>query len=195
MDKTKSRKQELTKDSILDAISKGAKSLTQISKAHGHIGSVSSTVTAKIRKLVPDVADRMAGKADLEAAKQVTQSVTQVEAAKEAVKAPAVQVAQRKETYRGMYGAVFAEAVKVGEVAVREFIPQATQKIIANPAYAKAVGKIKAKVGDDGLVAGVTKAITFALGVMRSPRHTSNLGRSKDISEKRGTVHIVALEG
>ena len=170
MNRTKSRKQEITKDSILDAISKGAKSLTQIAHLHGHIGSVSSTVTAKFRKLVPDVADRLAGK-------------------------PAVMVAQRKDVYGGMYGLVFKAATKAGEVAVKAFIPKAATAIMWDPACAKAVAKIKAKVGDGDLVAALRKSITFAIGVIRSPNHTSNMGRSKDASSKRGVMRIVALEG
>jgi len=188
----KSTKTEITKVSILNAITDGATSLTAISKKHGYNGSVSGSISAKIRTLVPDVAERMAGKV----AQPVVTPVAVQKPVKvvKALKAPAVAIAQRKEIYRGLYGALCIEAIKAGEVVVKEFIPKATQTIISDPAYAKVVGKIKSKVGDDNLIAGVTKAISFAIGVIRSPHHLSNMGRSKDISETRGSMQIVALE-
>ena len=185
-----SNKSQITKESILKAITDGAISLTAISKKHGYVGSVSGNISAKIKSLVPDVVERMAGKVV-----QVAQPVAPVAVQKPEVKAPAVVIGQRKEIYRGLYGAICIEAIKAGEVVVKEFIPKATQTIISDPAYAKVVGKIKSKVGDDNLIAGVTKAISFAIGVIRSPHHLSNMGRSKDISETRGSMQIVAVEG
>ena len=192
----KSTKSEISRVSILNAITDGAKSLTGISKAHGYIGSVSGNISAKIKSLVPDVAERMAGKVVQSVAAQTVAPVAVQKPVKavKAVKAPAVAIAQRKEIYRGMYGAVYTEALAAGEIAVKTFIAKATPKIISDPVYATAVNKVRAKVGDDNLVAGVTKAISFAIGVLRSPKHLSNMGRSKDISETRGAMQIVALE-
>ena len=193
----KSTKTEITKVSILNAITDGATSLTAISKKHGYNGSVSGSISAKIRTLVPDIASRLASKVVQPVAVQpVVKVVAPVVVQKpvKAVKAPAVAVAQRKETYRGLYGAVYTEALAAGEIAVKTFIAKATPKIISDPVYATAVNKVRAKVGDDNLIAGVTKAISFAIGVLRSPKHLSNMGRSKDICETRGAMQIVALE-
>ena len=193
----KSTKSQITRESILDAISKGAKSLTQISKAHGYIGAVSGGTSARIRELVPDVATRLAGKVEPIAqpvAEPVAEQKPVVKTVK-VVKAPAVVVAQKKGVYRGLYGVVFDRAVKAGEVKVHEFIPKVANEIVADPACAEAVAKIKAKVGTTDLVEAVAKAITFAIGVLRSPNHPSNLNRSRNASEKRGCVLIEAVEG
>ena len=192
----KSAKTQITRESILNSITDGAKSLTAISKAHGYIGSVSGNISAKIKSLVPDVAERMAGKVA-----QVSQPVAPVAVQPEvktvkAVKAPAVAVAQRK-VYGGMYGAVFVESVLAGEVVISDFVPKVAQKIISSPVYAKVVGKIKAKTdgGDPALIKAVEKAIWFAIGVLRSPKHLSNMGRSHNVADRRGVMQIEAVEG
>lgn len=164
----KSSKQEITRESIISAIGNGAKSLTQVAHAHGHVGSVSSTVAARIRTLVPEVAQRMAG--------------TYVEPK------PAVQVSQRKGVYRGLYGAVFSRAVAAGEVPKR-----ATAEIAADPACTAAIQRIKERNPDSDLIVKLGQAVTYALGVVATSKHQSNMGRSKNVSETRGAMRIVAI--
>jgi hypothetical protein len=48
-----------TVESINQALSSGAKSLTDISRHHGYKGSVSGCLGDKIKALVPDVAERL----------------------------------------------------------------------------------------------------------------------------------------
>lgn len=143
---------ELSRGSVLSAIKDGAKSLSQIAKMHGYGTPVSGGVTAKIRKLVPEVAERLAG--------------TYVE------QKPVVSVAQSKSPYRGkVYGPVFAEAVSAGEVEVDAFVKVAATKL-ALP----------------------EQSVFFAVEIMRMPQHRSNKFRSKDISEKRGSMHLVPVK-
>ena len=73
----KSSKLALTRESIVDAIAKGAKSYTKIAHAHQYVGSVSSGVVSKIKALVPEAGDLMAGKPTV-----VAQPVVQPVAAK-----------------------------------------------------------------------------------------------------------------
>jgi hypothetical protein len=189
------RKQEITQGSILEAINKGAKSFTQIARAHGYVGSVSSNVTAKIRTLVPDVVDRLAGKVKTVSVaevpvKPVVSTVKPVTPSASSIPV----VAQSKGVYRGMYGVVFDKAVKAGEVAVKEFIPKAATEIASDPTCEAVVAKIKAKIGDADLVAALTKAVTFAIGVIRTPQHQSNKGKSRNASTVRGHMLIEATE-
>lgn len=205
-----SKKLVITAESIRKAVTDGAKSLTKISQAHGYKGAVSGDVSKKIRSLVPEVAELMAGTvtpavapvvvAELPVAAKVTLAKTcKVKPAKPAkpanAEAPAVQVGQVKGIYRGMYGAVFSQAAAAGEVKVKEFIPTLTANIMADPSNAQIVDKIRARKGDADLVAQVEKAIVFALGVIRSPKHPSNMGRSDDVSATRGNMQIVAIVG
>jgi hypothetical protein len=84
---------KISRESVLSAIAKGAKTVSAVAVAHGYGKPVSGAVTAKIRTIVPDVADRLAGK----------------------VQEPVVVVAQRKKPYTGeVYGKVFEAAVEAG---------------------------------------------------------------------------------
>lgn len=215
------RRAALTRESVLDGISKGDKTFTHLARRHGHTGNVSSTFTANVRKLVPDVAERLAGKVTtvvatavatpIEQVAQVGQPQVVLQAVPQTVPVvilPVVPptvlqeqpqvvppvVPQRRTPYRGMYGAVYARAVKAGEVLVKEFIPAAAADIIADPACAKDVARLQARAGDQDLVGQVTKAINFAIQVLRAPKHRSNLGRSMNASGKRGLMHLVPME-
>jgi hypothetical protein len=53
---------KMTKEMILKAIGEGAKSLSQIGKSLGVKGNISGSMTKKMRVLVPDISDRLAGK-------------------------------------------------------------------------------------------------------------------------------------
>jgi len=221
-----SKKSVITADSIRAAVAGGANSLTQVSKAHGYAGAVSGNISKKIRQLVPEIAELMAGVKPPVVAVAVVEPVVElvavapvepvvepvveliavapvepvappvVEPVEKAKKEkPARRVKQVKGLYRGMYGVVFSQAAAAGEVKVKEFIPTLTANIMADPSNAKIVDKIRDRKGDADLVAQVEKAITFALGVIRSPKHLSNSGRSDDVSTVRGNMHIVALNG
>jgi|GEM_PF-5229230 hypothetical protein len=148
-------KREVSRDSVLAAIAAGAKSVTAIGLAHGYGKPVSGAVTARIRGLVPDVADRIAGKV--------------------AEPKPAVQVEQRKE-YRGeVYGKVFAEAVRVGA----EQGEQPRKAVVA--VVSRKTGLAETQV-------------SFALQVFTTPKHQSNMGRSRNAATRRGHVLLVASE-
>jgi hypothetical protein len=189
------RRATLTRESVLEGVSKGDRNFTQLARRHGHVGNVSSTFTANVRRLVPDVADRFAGKVTTVVAVEAPQVTPPVEAPVQPVTAeqPAVSVPQRKTPYRGMYGAVFARAVKAGEIPVQEFIVTAATDIMADPACAKDVARLQARAGDRDMVGQVRQAINFAIQVLRAPNHRSNLGRSMNTSEKRGTMRIVPV--
>ena len=89
----------ISRESVLEAIAKGAKTVSAVAVAHGYGKPVSGAVTAKIRTIVPDVADRLAGK--------VLEPV-----------APVVVVTQRKKPYKGrVYGQVFEAAVEAGKTS------------------------------------------------------------------------------
>lgn len=83
---------EISRASVEKAIADGAKSVSAVGVAHGYQKPVSGSVTAKIRAVVPEVADLLSGKAK-----------------------PVVFVAQGKVPYHGpVYGLVFEAAVQVG---------------------------------------------------------------------------------
>jgi hypothetical protein len=184
---TKAGKSEITRESIIAAIAGGARNMTQIAHAHGYIGNVSGDVTKVIRKQVPKIGEILV---DAKAGK-----IPKADAQKPAAPvAPAVQVAQKKGVYRGLYGAVYSRAVAAGEVPVRDFIQKSVQEVASDPACARAVEKIRERNPDSDLVAQLTKAITFAVGVIRTPKHQSNMNRSRNASEVRGNMRIVAVE-
>jgi hypothetical protein len=193
----------MTKDSIIEAIESGATSLTKVAHAHGYTGSVSGSVSAKIRTLVPDVAERLPAKTVKVAPVLVVHmdmpftATEQTETVKGAVgtvvldeahpvevapkveapkakkvaktKAPAIVVPQGKSPYRGkVYARVFAEVVAAGETEVRPFITVTAKKLHLTE-----------------------MSVRSATNVFRIPKHQSNGGRSKDISEQRGYMHVV----
>ena len=178
----KSSQSVLTRESIVDAIAKGAKSFTKIAHLHGYHGSVSGNVVAKIKALVPEVADLMTGKPVVAQTEQVVEQVEHIEQVTE----------QKKVPYRrGMYG-VFFPAV-VGKELKRKDYPTIVQGILTNETAKTQVDKMRSKVGDADLVAKLTHALTSALGVFATPKHQSNMDRSKNASEVRGVKKIVTL--
>jgi hypothetical protein len=174
-------KTTLTRESIIKAINDGAKSLTKVAHAHGYKGSVSSGTAKTIRNIVPEIADLFAGKevkVEAPVEKPVVAAVTAPVTAPD-VKPPVVQVIkQRVEAartdgtpYRGkVYGTVFAEAVAVGNIGVRQFVVQTAAKL------------------------GLTELQVFtATQVMRNPNHQTNKSRSRDVADQRGFMQIEAI--
>lgn len=161
----------MTRDSILKAIGDGAKTVSQIAVAHGYAKPVSGGVTAKIRTIVPEVAERLAGTYAEPVAKVAKAKVPKVPKAKK-VKAPKGVVLQRKRPYGGdVYGAVFAEAVAAGRVQFRGS-PEAFVEVTAR----------KLNLSES--------TVFVAANVMRNPRHQSNGNRSKDVAGERGVMQL-----
>jgi len=174
-------KTALTRESIIKAINDGAKSLTQVAHAHGYNGSVSSGTAKTIRNIVPEIADLFAGKAVKVEAPVVTAVTVPVVAPVTVpdVKPPVVQVVTQRTNavrtdatpYRGkVYGTVFAEAVSVGKIGVRQFVTQTAAKL------------------------DLTELQVFtATQVMRNPNHQTNKSRSRDVADQRGFMQIEAI--
>ena len=170
-------KNEITRESILKAVQDGSQSLSQIAIAHGYPKPVSGGVTAKIRKIVPEIADRLAGTyveptvATVAVAKVAKVKVAKVKKVKALVD-PTVLTTQRKSPYGGkLYGAVFAEAIAAGKTEFRPFVEVTARKL------------------------NLTEQQVFvAANVMRIPKHQSNGNRSQDIAAERGVMHLVAIE-
>ena len=172
---------EITRESILKAIADGAKNVSQVAVAHGYGKPVSGSVTAKIRAIVPEVNERLAGtyvEPVVEPVKviEVVKPAKVAKVVKVAKDKPAIEVAQRKAPYGGkLYGAVFAEAVAAGRIQFRGS-PEAFVEVTARKL-------------------NLTEAQVFtAANVMRIPKHQSNGNRSKDIADERGVMHLVPVE-
>ena len=190
-------KAELSRESILEAIKAGAKSLTGVAHAHGYSGSVSSGTAAKIRKLVPEVAERMAG-TYVDPKLVETTVETPVAKRQRKPKTPkAPKTPKDTSKYGGLYGAVYTKAVAAGEVVKREFVVSTAAELATatDPATVKAVDRVRSRIGDRDLVAQLQQAVTFALGVIVSPNHRSNMGRSRNASEDRGKMLVVPMSG
>lgn len=162
----------MTRDSIIQAIGDGAKTVSQIAVAHGYAKPVSGGVTAKIRTIVPEVAERLAGTYAEPVAKVVKAKVAKVKVPKvpkvKKVKAPKGVVLQRKRPYGGhLYGAVFAEAVAAGRTEFRKFVEVTARKLNLDESQ-----------------------VFIAANVMRNPRHQSNGNRSKDVAGERGVMQL-----
>jgi len=73
--------------------------------------------------------------------------------------------------HRGkVYGTVFAEAVSVGKIGVRQFVTQTAAKL------------------------DLTELQVFtATQVMRNPNHQTNKSRSRDVADQRGFMQIEAI--
>ena len=161
---------EITRESVLQAITVGAKSISAIAMSHGYAKPVSGSVTKKIRTIVPDVAELLTGKSD---AKPVAEKASEVvKVAKVAKQDIIVCGTFRKCPYGGkLYGRVFKAAVDAGRTEFRPFVKIAAVDLELTE-----------------------KQVFVAANVMRIPRHQSNGNRSKDIANERGFMHLVAIE-
>ena len=201
-------KTELTRESIVEAIISGAKTVSQVAIAHGYTKPISGGTTKKIRAIVPEVETLFAAptakqeatqeapqEATQEAPQEATQEATQEapEVAKEKpVKAPkALKVPKEKPV----------KAPKVRAPLNMEGISQRHK-----PYGGKVYGAVFAAAVEAGEVEFRTfvketatklnfseQQVFVAANVMRIPKHQSNGYRSQDISEKRGFMHLVAV--
>ena len=162
-------KREMTVETIKQAVADGAKSVSQIAIAHGYPKPVSGGVTAKIRKLVPNVAELcMLG------VPQAVEPQVELKTVEPQVDEPqaVIKVVQRKKPYGGkLYGAVYNEAVNAGKIEFRTFVKTTAEKLNLTE-----------------------KQVFIAANVMRIPKHQSNGNRSKDIAAERGFMHLVPCE-
>jgi hypothetical protein len=200
-------KTKLTRESIVESIQGGAKSLSQVAHKHGYQGSVSSGTARTIRLLVPEIADLFAGKtvvaveAPTGAGKTVT-LVTPTAAAhdigKTAVAAPTVvqvHVADPKAAKK--VAKVVTEAVVKQEVRQRSVAPYGGK--VYGPVYTEAVlaGKVEVRafVTATATKLGLDENQVFnATQVIRNPKHQTNMQRSADTAGERGVMQIVAVE-
>lgn len=179
---------EITRESVIKAVADGAKNVSQVAIAHGYAKPVSGGVTAKIRQVVPEVAQLlMAGVSEevtepiavVDVVEPVVEpvKVEVVEPVVEPVKAvkvgePAIVIPQRKSPYGGkLYGAVYAEALAAGRVEFRTFVEVTAKKLHLTE-----------------------QQVFVAANVMRIAKHRSNGHRSKDIAGQRGVMHLVPVE-
>ena len=167
-------KTELTRESIVESIISGAKTVSQVAIAHGYTKPISGGTTKKIRAIVPEVETLFAAPTAKQEAPQEAPEV----AKEKPVKAPKVRaplnmdgVSQRNKPYGGkVYGAVFAAALESGVVEFRTFVKETAKKLNLSESQ-----------------------VFVAANVMRIPKHQSNGYRSQDISEKRGFMHLVSI--
>jgi len=171
---------QLTRESIIQSVKDGAKSLTVIAHRHNYQGSVSSGTTKTIRQLVPDIADLLAGKevqalVTVPVVQPVEQSVVQPEEKPVVVKIVRQRVENVKPSphspYRGkVYGPIFNEALASGKMESHAFYAQTAAKL------------------------GLTNLqVFYAVQVLNNPKHPSNNGRSRNVSGHRGYVQIEAV--
>ena len=169
--------QVISRASVEKAIEGGAKTVTAIALAHGYQKPVSGATTAKIRQVVPDVADLVVGKAvEVKIEKGIPIPPVNRSKAVSAEK-PAVVVEQRKALYSGpVYGRVFEAAVQVGA----EQGAKPRKDVVALVAKKTELSETQ---------------VSYALQVFTTPKHQSNQGRSRNAAGVRGQVLLVAVEG
>lgn len=195
---------EITRESVIQSITDGAKTISQVAMSHGYAKPISGGITKKIRTIVPDIAELLAS--------SVVKSV--VTAPIEAPIATPINVHVAIPVVAPVVAPVAAPvATSVVQAEVAPAVAPKIKSTIVCGTYRKVPygGKLYGRVFTEAISAGRTefrpfvKAVAEKLGltenqvfvaanVMRIPHHQSNGNRSKDIAGERGFMQLVAIE-
>lgn len=192
---------EMNRDSILKSIADGAKSVSQIALAHGYQKPVSGGVTAKIRLIVPEVAERLAG--------TYVEPVVEVKEVK-AVKVKPVKAVKAEKPVKAVKAAKEPKVAKVKAEKAEKPVKAEKPHVMTVQRKSPYGGKLYGAVYAEAVAAGRTEFRPFveltakklnlteqqvfvAANVMRIPKHQSNGNRSMDIADARGMMHLVPV--